>query len=66
MKWCARCENCRWVCEAHSDRPWLGAHACGCGAAGAPCPICNATDELTTPNMPEGFQADVVNKNWER
>jgi hypothetical protein len=29
MKWCDRCENCHWVCERpHSDRPWLGAHAC--------------------------------------
>jgi hypothetical protein len=24
---------------------------------------CNATDELTPPGMPEGFQTDVVNKD---
>jgi hypothetical protein len=39
-----RCDNCRWVCENHSDRPWLGARACGYGGAGASCPVCNAAD----------------------
>jgi hypothetical protein len=64
MRWCVRCENCRWVCENHLDRPWEGLHACACGGAGAPCPICNPTDELSAPEMPEGFQPDVVNKDW--
>jgi hypothetical protein len=64
MRWCARCENCRWVCENNQDRPWEGVHACTCGGAGAPCPICDATDDLTVPEMPEDFQADVVNKDW--
>jgi hypothetical protein len=59
MKWCARCDNCRWVCEAHPDQPWLGARACTCGAAGAPCPVCNQSDESAAPDLPEGFQADV-------
>ena len=27
---CARCGNCRWACENHSDRPWLDQRACGC------------------------------------
>src|SRR5262249_20648285 len=22
IKFCARCDNARWVCEAHPDRPW--------------------------------------------
>jgi hypothetical protein len=65
MKWCARCDNCGWVCENHPDKPWLGDRACDCGGAGAPCPICNATDELTAPEMPEGFQPTIVNKNYE-
>jgi hypothetical protein len=56
MKWCARCDNVRWVCENHQDTPWLCQRACSCGGAGAPCPVCNATDELTTPDMPEGFR----------
>ncbi|WP_213290086.1 hypothetical protein [Bradyrhizobium sp. sGM-13] len=59
MKWCARCDNCHWVCEEHPDQPWLGARACTCGAAGAACPVCNQSDESTAPDLPEGFQADV-------
>ena len=59
MKWCARCDNSHWVCEEHPDQPWLGARACICGAAGAPCPVCNQSDESTAPDLPEGFQADV-------
>ena len=35
---CSRCNSTGWVCEAHSDRPWDGAKACGCGGAGMPCP----------------------------
>jgi hypothetical protein len=31
--------------------------------AGAPCPICNAGNEATVPDMPEGFQADTLNKH---
>jgi hypothetical protein len=65
MNWCARCDNCRWVCENHPDKPWLGDRACSCGGAGAPCPICNATDELTAPKTPEGFQPTIVNKNYD-
>jgi hypothetical protein len=64
MQACARCDNCRWVCENHTDKPWLGARACGCGGAGAPCPICNASDDATVPDLPEGFQADTLNKRF--
>jgi hypothetical protein len=63
MRWCVRCENCRWVCEP--DRAWEGIHACTCGSAGAPCPICNATDENTVPEMPDDFEPDIVNEDWE-
>jgi hypothetical protein len=62
MQACSRCDGCRWVCENHTDRPWLGARACGCGGAGAPCPICNAGDDATVPELPEGLLADAVNK----
>ena len=57
MKWCTRCDNSRWVCENHPDKPWLGEHACECGGAGAPCPVCNQSDEDTPPELPEGFEA---------
>jgi hypothetical protein len=59
-----RCDNCRWVCENHSDRPWLGARACGYGGAGASCPVCNAADMATMPEMPDGFHADAINKHF--
>jgi len=35
------CDSTGWVCEDHRDRPWTGLFACGCGAAGAPCKVCN-------------------------
>lgn len=57
MKWCGRCDNSRWVCENHPDKPWLGEYACGCGDAGEPCPICNHQGEDTLQELPEGFEA---------
>ena len=48
-----------WVCKAHPDRPWVGEDACGCGAAGAPCPICNKED---LPQPPLGFKIDTDKK----
>jgi hypothetical protein len=39
---CRRCQDARWVCENHPDRPW-GHHPDDCcGGAGMPCPDCNA------------------------
>jgi hypothetical protein len=64
MQPCARCDNRRWVCENHTDRPWLGKGACGCGGVGAPCPACNAAYVATVPDMPDGFQADAINKHF--
>lgn len=40
---CERCDDTYWVCESHPDRPWNGPRACGCGAAGMPCELCNPT-----------------------
>ena len=57
MKECPRCDGCRWVCEAHPDRPWLGVRACNCGTPGDPCPICNPPVE-NLPAMPDGFVPD--------
>ena len=66
MTWCARCDNSRWVCESHPDRPFLGALACTCGGAGIPCPVCNPSDEFTEPARPDGFAVDDIrNKDWD-
>jgi hypothetical protein len=65
MKFCARCDNCRWVCEDHRDRPWEGPRACTCGGAGAQCPVCNPADEDNPPAMPEGFVADPISDEEE-
>jgi hypothetical protein len=57
---CARCENQRWVCEAHPERPWGSECGCPCGAAGDPCPICNRSDAQTVPAVPHGFVAEAA------
>jgi hypothetical protein len=50
---CSRCEDTRWVCENHPDRPWDKTlpNGCECGA-GAPCPDCNTGD---VPDMDPDF-----------
>lgn len=61
MKFCARCDNIRWVCEAHPDRPIFGHRACPCGAPGEPCPVCNRTElgnADDVPEMPDGYIVD--------
>jgi hypothetical protein len=55
---CWQCDGSGWVCESHPERPWEGERACGCGAAGMPCTICNPSDGLTPPRMPAGFVDD--------
>jgi len=50
--------------RAGSSRPWEGEHACTCGAAGAPCPRCNASDADTAPRMPKGFKTEFDKKGW--
>lgn len=55
---CPLCDDSGWVCEAHPDQPWDGPHACTCGAAGAPCPHCNRTDDGEPPRPPNGFEPD--------
>jgi hypothetical protein len=64
MMTCWRCDGCLWVCESHPERPWEGDRACGCGAAGAPCPICNPSDGEKPPRMPSGFKVAVDKKGW--
>jgi hypothetical protein len=55
MKWCARWDSSRWVCERHPDRPFAGSRACTCGGVGIPCPVCNPADEYTEPTPPQNF-----------
>jgi hypothetical protein len=43
--------------------PWLGEYACGCGGAGEPCPVCNHSDESTPPELPEGFEAILLDND---
>jgi hypothetical protein len=40
------------------------ANACQCGAPGAPCPICNATNDGDAPRMPGGFKTEVDKDGW--
>jgi len=55
---CFRCEDTRWVCEAHPERPWEGPHARECGEAGMPCPRCNRADAGDAPMLPKGFEPE--------
>jgi hypothetical protein len=48
---CLNCAGQGWVCEDHASFPWSDGDGC-CGAAGAPCPICNPCDETNPPRMP--------------
>lgn len=58
MKICLVCDDTRWVCEEHPDRPWEGsARACGGGGAGMPCPACSPADADT---LPAGFEVDTA------
>jgi hypothetical protein len=43
----------------------FGPCACGCGAPGAPCPVCNRSDVDTVPEMPERFVVDVKREDWD-
>jgi hypothetical protein len=52
---CHVCKGTYWVCESHPAMPWDGPFACGCGAAGMPCPTCNVPDEGERPRLPAGF-----------
>ena len=55
---CWQCDGSGWVCESHPERPREGGRACGCGAAGMPCAICNPSNGQTPPRMPAGFVDD--------
>ena len=61
---CTRCEGSGWVCESHPDKPWEGTSACPCGAAGMPCPACNAPEEGAALRLPEGFKTEFDKDGW--
>jgi hypothetical protein len=56
LNWSETLSHDRFVCEAHPLLPWEGPRACGCGAPGDPCPVCNRMDSDTEqPELPEDF-----------
>jgi hypothetical protein len=60
MKFCLRCDNTGWLCEAHPNLPWIDSpRGCRCGAPGDPCP-CNSCSIDEPPTMGPGFEADVT------
>jgi len=64
MVYCPRYDNCRRVCEAHPDRSREGEHACGCGAPGEPCSVCNRPEDDEASELPEGFRVEIDEKGW--
>jgi len=62
---CATCRDTFWVCEDHPDKPWDGEDACGCGAAGMPCPVCNPADADHPPKPPAGMTVQADKKGWQ-
>ena len=67
MRFCARCANARWVCEAHPEPPWGNVQgACCCGAPGEPCPVRNRADGDTVTEMQDGLVIGVKNEDWDR
>jgi hypothetical protein len=54
-KFCLRCYDARWVCEAHPDMPWVNSpRGRKCGAPGDPCPSCNRAEPGSLPALPAG------------
>jgi hypothetical protein len=63
MKICLRCDNTRWVCEAHPELPWGDSpRRCKCDAPGDPCPVCNRVAPGSLPAMPNGSRSETARK----
>jgi hypothetical protein len=56
---CSLCQDIGWVCETHPGKPWSGPKACGCGAPGMACSLCNVPDDGGAPRMPDGFEIKI-------
>ena len=52
---CARCQDTRWVCEEHPDKPM---DHDSCKGAGMPCPACNPSSRGKVPILPPDFDID--------
>ena len=52
---CTRCQDIRWICEEHPDKPM---EHDACKGAGMPCPICNPSSRDKVPVLPPDFEVD--------
>jgi len=52
---CARCQDIRWICEEHPDKPM---EHDGCKGSGMPCPDCNPSSRGKVPVLPPDFEID--------
>ena len=52
---CTRCQDIRWICEEHPDKPM---EHDGCKGAGMPCPDCNPSSRGKVPVLPPDFEVD--------
>lgn len=53
---CPTCQDAKWVCEAHPDKPW-NETGCTCNA-GMPCPTCGGDFKRTAPF------SEMIGKRW--
>ena len=54
---CARCQDIRWICEEHPDKPM---EHDGCKGSGMPCPDCNPSSRGKVPVLPPDLEIDRV------
>ncbi|MGJ5149900.1 hypothetical protein [Bradyrhizobium sp. HKCCYLR1023] len=61
MRFCLRCADTGFVCEAHPALPWSDSPGgCRCGAPGDPCPNCNGTLLETEPPAIDPAELDDI------
>lgn len=63
---CKNCDSSGWVCENHTDMPWLVGKQKEqhCGGAGMPCAICNPCDENIKPRDLSGSTPVYQREDW--
>jgi hypothetical protein len=63
MRYCLRCDNTRWVCENHLDRPFLGGRA---AAAGAPVHLARTATQSDRPRLRSRNAGQLHSRTYER